>query len=71
MRPPAIVVVVLALGASVAAMPAAEQRATRDAELAREPSWAFPGAEDVRRRAVAWAVEAAGPEGAALVEQIW
>jgi hypothetical protein len=67
----AIFVVVLLLGGGPAAMMATEPRPTRDQELAREPSWTSPGAVEVRRRAVAWATEAAGPEGAAMVEPIW
>jgi hypothetical protein len=71
MRLPAIAFVVLALGGHSAPVTAAEPPTGRDVELAREPSWAAPDVADVRRRAVAWAAETAGPEGASRTAAIW
>jgi len=70
MRRHAILSAVLLLGAATTVM-AAEPKAARDAELAREPSWAAPAVADVQRRALAWASEVAGLEGAARAEPIW
>lgn len=74
MRPSAIIAAVLvATATGVAGGAGAPVRVgpVRDQELAREPSWAPASADELRRRAVAWASAAAGPDAVARVEAIW
>ncbi|MFM8413226.1 MAG: hypothetical protein ACKOCX_00715 [Planctomycetota bacterium] len=74
MRPSAIIAAVLVAAAGGVAVGAGEPvrvAPAGDRELARDPSWAPPSADDLRRRAVAWASEAAGPGAVPQVEAIW
>lgn len=74
MRPHAIIAAALVATATAGAAKAGEPLragSARDQDLAREPSWAPPSASELRRRALAWASDEAGPEAAEQVAPIW